>query len=135
MINCDFLIFQNCIHCIQELITLSSFFTPPPNYINALKTKWTLIWTEIHIIGWWTDTDSFMYGRIFILESITDIQNPGSESIHIRDRKVDPEGVRMCHGTVVLIKTNTLNMRTTIFTISRNKFTCFITFAFLNTWL
>ena len=49
------------------------------------------------IIGWWNDTYAFMNGDICILEIITEIQNPGSESMHICDRNIDYEGVSMCH--------------------------------------
>ena len=45
-----------------------------------------------------------MNGYIFILEIITDIQNPGSNSIHRRNSNVDYEGSIMCKGTVVMIK-------------------------------
>ena len=38
---------------------------------------------------------------MFILEFITDIQNPGSESMHSRDRNAYSEGVSMYHGNVV----------------------------------
>ena len=48
------------------------------------------------------------------MEFINDIQNPGSESIHIHNSNVDSEEFSMCHWTVGLIKINTLNMRTPI---------------------
>ena len=41
--------------------------------------------------------DYFMNGKFFILEWITDIQNTGSEYMHICDRNVDSEGLIMCH--------------------------------------
>ena len=40
----------------------------------------------------------------------------------------------MCHWTVGLIKSNTLNMITPIFTLDCNKCLCIITVVFLNTW-
>ena len=45
-----------------------------------------------------------MNGYIFILEIITDIQNPGSKYMHIHNINVDYEGSSMCKGTVVMIK-------------------------------
>ena len=87
---------------------------------------------KFHIIGWWTDTDHFMNGNICILECITEIQNHGSEFMHSLNRNVDSEVLIMCHGTVVLIKINTLNMRTPICTVVCNDFPCIITVALLN---
>ena len=58
-----------------------------------------------------------MNGNIFILECITDNQNPGSESMHICDRTVDSEILIMLHGSVELIKINNLDMITTILTV------------------
>ena len=75
------------------------------------------------IVWWWIDTDSFMNGNIFILEFITDIQNPGSESMHSRDSNVYSEGFIVCHWTIGLTKINTLNMRTHMCTVTRNKCT------------
>ena len=68
------------------------------------------------------------------MECITDIQNPVSESMHSRYINVDSEGVIMCHWTVGMIKTNTLNLRTPIFTVVCDKSTCIIAVYFLNTW-
>ena len=82
-----------------------------------------------HIIGWWRDTDSFMNMYMCILESITDIYNPGSEYMHIRDSNVYSEGVSMCHRTIVLTKIKTLNMKTPICTVACNTFLCIITVA------
>ena len=73
-----------------------------------------------------------MNGDIDILKYITDIQNIGSEPMHIRDRNVDSEGVSMCHWTVGLIKIKILNLRTPIYTVSYEKFTCIRTVTFLN---
>ena len=73
-----------------------------------------------------TQTLSWM-GTFLILKYITDIQNPGSESMHICNSNVDSEGVRMCHWTVWLIKTNTLNLRTLIFTVTGKYISCVIT--------
>ena len=55
-----------------------------------------------------------MNGNICILKCITDIQNHGSESMHICDSNVDSEWVSMCQWTVGLIKINTFNLRTPI---------------------
>ena len=38
------------------------------------------------------------------MEIITGIQKPGGYFMRIRDINIDPEGVRMYHGTVGLIK-------------------------------
>ena len=73
---------------------------------------------QLYIIGWRTDIDSIMNGNIFILKCINDIQNPGSESMHIRNRNVDYEEVRICHWTIGLIKIDKLNLITPIFTVS-----------------
>ena len=101
MINCNFLIFKNCNHCIKELIPLSSGWGCSLNSINALKTKWTLISIErnigvrffkpVYIIGGWNDTESLMNGNICFLKCITDIKYTGIESMHSRDRYVDSE--------------------------------------------
>ena len=89
----------------------------------------------VHIIVWWTNTDSLINGDIFILECIIDILNPGSNSMHSRNRNVDSEGVNMCHWTVRPIKTNTLNVRTPIFKVACNKFPYITTVVLLNTWI
>ena len=70
-------------------------------------------------MGGWTDTDSFMNGKNFILGIINDTQNHGSDSMHIRNRNIYSEGFVMCHTTVILIKTNTLNLRNPIFTLAQ----------------
>ena len=67
--------------------------------IHALNKKLNIIYIDsnigviffkpVQIIGWWNDTESFMIRNLFILESITDIQNYGSESIHIRYINID----------------------------------------------
>ena len=75
-----------------------------------------------------------MNGGNFILECITGIQNPVSESIHIRYINVDSERVLMCYCTVGLIKINTLNLRNSICKVMCNKFTCIRTVTFLKTW-
>ena len=66
------------------------------------------------------------------MDWINDIQNTGSESMHIRNSNVDSEGVSMCHWTLGLIKINTLNIMTPIFTVVCNKCTCIIKISFLN---
>ena len=53
--------------------------------------------------------------------------------MHSRDRNVDPEWVIMYHWTVWLIKINTFNLGTPIWTVSRNKFLWIRTVTFLNT--
>ena len=93
---------------------------PPLNYIHTLKIKRAFIFIErnigvrslkpVQIIGWWTDTDSIIYGNGCILKCMSAIQNPGSESIHSHNRNVDYEGISMCHWNVGLIQINTLNM-------------------------
>ena len=50
-----------------------------------------------------------------------------------RNRNVDYEGVSMCHWNVGLIKVNTLNMITPIYTVECNKCTYIRTFNFFNT--
>ena len=62
------------------------------------------------MIGWWTNTDLFTNGNICIIEIITYIQNTGNNSMQTLNINVDYEGLRMCHRTVELIKTNTLNI-------------------------
>ena len=47
------------------------------------------------------------------------------------NRNVDSEWVSMCQQTVLLIKINTLNLRTPICTVACNKFPCIITVTFL----
>ena len=83
LINCAIIISKNCDHCIQESIPLSSIGFCSLNSVHALKKKWTIISIEsnigvryfkpVQIIGWWTDTESFMNGKICILKCITDI--------------------------------------------------------------
>ena len=68
------------------------------------------------------------------MEIITDIQNPASGSIHICYSNVDSKGFSMCHGTVVLIKINALNLRNFIFTVECKKHSYIRTVASLNTW-
>ena len=87
---------------------------------------------KVYIIGCWTDTDYFMNGNIFILKLITDIQNPGSESMHIWDSNVGSEWVSMFHWTVGLIKINALNLITTTCAFACSNFPCIITVTFLN---
>ena len=126
MINYYFLISHHCNHFIKKLILLSSKWFPSLNFIHILKTEWSvlsidrnigvIIFKPVHIIIWWTDTDSFKNGDI--PESIIDIQNLGRESIFIHNINIDYEGVSMCHGTVGFIKINTLSMRTPIFTVA-----------------
>ena len=128
MINCAFIIFKNFNHCIKELILLSSVWFCYLNYIYALKTTWTIILTErnigvryfkpVQIIGWWNKKDSFTNANICIMEIINDIQNPVRKSMHIHNSNVYYEGFRMRHGTIGLIKINTLNMRTLIYTVA-----------------
>ena len=57
----------------------------------------------------------------FILKCITDIQSPGSDSMHTRDSSFDSEGVNIFHWTVGLIKINTLNLGTPIYTVECKK--------------
>ena len=40
----------------------------------------------VQIIGWWTDTDYYKNRKICIIESSTNIQKPGSESMNIHYR-------------------------------------------------
>ena len=65
------------------------------------------------------------------MELITDIQNHVSESIHSYDTNFDSEGVIMCHWTVGLIKINTFNLKTPIYTVACNTFPCIRTVALL----
>ena len=53
--------------------------------------------------------------------------------MHIRDINVDSEWSIICHWTVGLIKINTFNIITPIWTVVCNNFTFIITVAFLNT--
>ena len=76
-----------------------------------------------------------MNGNICILECITDIQNPGSESMHSHNRNVDSEGFIMCYKTVGTIKINILNLRTTICTVACKTFPYIGTSTLLNTWI
>ena len=134
MTNCAFIIFHNCNHCIKESITFPSGWFCSLYYSHELKNKWTIILIErnigvrffkpVQIIGWWTDTEYFINCNIFIVEIITDIQNPDSESMHIQNSNVDYEGVIIYHRTVGLVKINTLNLRTPIFTVVCNNYTC-----------
>ena len=114
MINCAFLMFKSCKHYIKGYIPLLSRWFGSLYSIHALKTKWTFVSIEMNIgvkslkpvfiIGWWADTEYLMNGNTYILKCITDIQNPGSECMKIRDTDVGSGGVSMCHWTVGLIK-------------------------------
>ena len=141
MINCDFLVF-----CNQTTASRSLFHFRPEiflYFIYVLNKKFTAILIDgnigviffklVQIIGWWTETDSYMNGEICILEQINDTQNPGREYMNSHDSNVDSEGVKMCHWTIGLIKINTLNMRTHIYTVAINKFTFTTTVALLDT--
>ena len=83
-----------------------------------LEEHWGEIFKPVHIIGCYTDIESFIDGNICIMEFNSDIQNTISESMHSRDINVDSEGVIMFHWTVGLIKINTLNLRTPIYTVT-----------------
>ena len=75
--------------------------------IHESKTIWDVILIDsnigvrffkpVQIIGWWTDTYSFINGKICIMEIITYIKNTGSDYIYIRDRNVVSEVVSMCN--------------------------------------
>ena len=83
MINCAFLLFNNCDHFIKEYIPLSFRYFCFLNSIHVLKKKWTIISIErnigviyfksVYIIGWCNDIKSFMNGNICILKLISDI--------------------------------------------------------------
>ena len=130
MINCALLTFRNCDHYIKDSIQLSPSWFCSFNSIHALKKKWTTILLEsnieviffkqVHIIGWWTDTYSFMNGNIFILEHIADIQNPGRGYIQSCYSNIDSEIVSMLHWTIGAIKVNALNMIAPICTVGYN---------------
>ena len=53
---------------------------------------------------WWADTNFFMNWNIPILEGIDNIQNYGSESMHIFYSNIDPKSIWMYHWTIILIK-------------------------------
>ena len=74
-----------------------------------------------------------MNGNICILKCVTDILNPGSESMNIRDNNVGSEWVSMCHWSVGLIKINIFNLKTPICTVAGNKFPYIRTVTLLNT--
>ena len=145
MIDCAFLIFHYFNHCIKEPVPFLSGWFCSLNSIHALKKKCTTISIEskirvrfikpVHIIGWWADTDSFINGNICILGCITDIQSPGSESMQSRDINSDYDRVRMYHWIVGLIKINTFNTKSPIFTVVCNKFPFTITLSLLNNWI
>ena len=145
MINCFFFVFNNFNHCVKEQIILQSCWFSTLYSIHVFKTKWNTIpinrniglrvFKPVKIIGWWNDTKSFINWNICVLESITDIQHPFSSSTHSQYSNVDPELFRMCYWTMILIKFNALDIRTPIFTVLYNKFTCIRTVTFLNTWI
>ena len=145
MINCAFIIFMNCNHLIKELIPLSSSWCCSLNCIHALNIRRNVVLIErnigakslkpVYIIGWWTATDSFINGKICILEFITDIQNTGRKYMHSHNSNVDSEWFIMFHWTLGLIKTNNFNLRTPIFTVACKHFPCIITVTFLNNWV
>ena len=74
-----------------------------------------------------------MNGVIFILKFITDFYNPIIAYMYSHDSNVDSELVSMWHCTTWLIKINNLNLRTPIFAVLCNKFTCIRTVTLLNT--
>ena len=84
-------------------------------------------------MGWWTDIDYLMNGYIYILEWSTEIQIYDSEPMHSHDSTLDSEGVIMFQWNLGLIKINTLNLRTHIYTVTCHKSKCIKTVAFLNT--
>ena len=134
MTKCDFLVFQNFNHCIKGSIPLSSLWIITLNTIHALDTKLTItpiernirvrIFKPLHIIGLWADTNSLMNCSLGVMEIITDIQNPYSESMHNCDSNVDLELTIMWYWTIRLIKVNGLNLITPIFIVKWNKFPC-----------
>ena len=46
MINCDFIIFKNCNHCIKDSIPVQYILFCSLNSIHDLKTKWNIIQVE-----------------------------------------------------------------------------------------
>ena len=143
MINFYFPIFNNFNHWIKESIPFLSRWFCSLNYVHTLKIKWNIISIDIkigvryfkpfYIIGWWTDTEYFINGNIFVLKYITDIQNPGSESIHICNINFDPELFCMCYWTLGLIDINNFNLRTPICIVSCKMFSCIRTVTWFNT--
>ena len=75
-----------------------------------------------------------MNRNICILESITEIIHPGSEYMNIHYSNIYSEGVILCHRTLLMIKTNSLNLKNIIFAVMCSKFPWIITVVFLNTW-
>ena len=144
MINYDFLIFHILTTASRNQLRYRWAGYPPVIPFMNWGNNWTVILVEInigvivfkpvHMIGWWIDTNLFMNENIFILYSITDIQYPGSESMHRRDINVDSEGFIMYHRTLGLIKINSLDMITPICTVVCKIFPCIITVTLLNTW-
>ena len=131
MINCDFLIFNHCNHYIKEPISFLAGWFCYLDSIHALKNKWTFVikrnigvrsLKSVNIIWWWNDIDSFINGKICVIKCITDIQNPGSESMHSCNNNVDYEVISIFLLTVGLIKINTLNLITLIYIVAYNKF-------------
>ena len=122
MINFDLLVFKNYNYCIKETIPLSYCWISTLNSICELYKKGTvtpikmeiriIIFKLVKIIGWWTDTGYLMNWSICVIESITDIQYPFSESMHIIYSNVYPEWISMCYWTIILIKVSSLDLRT-----------------------
>ena len=92
-----------------------------------------IFFKSVQIIGWCIDTESFVDNNICILEFITNVQNTIIESMHSRNSNVDSEVVSILHIIVELIRINTLNMITHIFTLACNTFPSIIAVPFLNT--
>ena len=87
------------------------------------------------IIVWWNDTKALMNCNICVMESIADIQYHCIDSMYIIYSNGDKKVIRMCYLTIQFIKDDVLNMKTTICTVSRNKFPFIIIVILLNTWL
>ena len=142
MINCAFLIFNNCDQWIKDSIKFSSRWFCSLNFIDELKKMDNRLDWEEHcdkifqtsldnrVVDWYRLFHEWehLYSEIHYLHP-----NPGSESMHSCDINVDYKWVIMCNCTAGLMKINTYNLRAPICTVPRNKITCFITSTFLNT--
>ena len=99
MIDCDFIVFKNCNHCVYQYIALSYIWVCTLITIHKLNTKLSVISIDknnrieffrlVQIIWWRDDTKSFMNGNISILEGIANIKNPGSDMMNSQYSNID----------------------------------------------
>ena len=113
------IIFHWCNSGFVSWIPSIHWFQNVPSY--QLRLTLGFSFQTFLIISWWNDTDFFKTWDTFILEFITIIQFPGSESMHRLYINVDPEGGYMCYCNIGLIKVNAFDIMVPVGTVACKK--------------